>query len=73
MAKKQIVCCRGCGRDTPNSTGLCGRCYTHGTQQINDEKDRQQTRGDHRVAMNEMVIEDIIGMAVDEDEIIQKW
>lgn len=71
--KNEITCCKGCGRDTQNTTGLCGRCYTRNGQQISDQKDRPQTRGDHRIAMNEMILEDVMGMAVDEDQIVNKW
>lgn len=35
MAK---TCCEGCGRDTDNKSGLCGRCHTHGQSQMPSEQ-----------------------------------
>jgi len=46
MAKKEIVCCISCGRDTIAKSGFCFRCVGGNSRtfaaQINETKDRKQ-------------------------------
>lgn len=38
MSKRKKVCCEGCGRETDNKSGFCGRCWIPGQSSMPSEE-----------------------------------